>query len=105
MANFENHIKDIRAEKIKFIDSENQCSFNEKDVTEILNYFVDSLDENFENLNFNDDQEKEIIEKLKNMLERKYFREAHFCTENHKLEEIEYLNKEFTCFLCKGIMK
>ena len=55
MANFENHIKDIRAEKIKFIDSENQCSFNEEEVTEILNYFVDSLDENFEILNFNDD--------------------------------------------------
>ena len=47
MANFENHIKDIRAEKIKFIDSENQCSFNEEEVTDILNYFVDSLDENF----------------------------------------------------------
>jgi phosphinothricin acetyltransferase len=40
---------------IGVIDSENQSSFNEKDVTEILNYFVDSLDENFENLNFNDD--------------------------------------------------
>jgi hypothetical protein len=55
MANFENHIKDIREEKIKFIDSENQCSFNEEEVTEILNYFVDSLDEKFEILNFNDD--------------------------------------------------
>jgi hypothetical protein len=45
--------------------------------------FKDSIDENFENLNFSDDQESEIIEKLKNMLGRKRFKEAHFCPKNH----------------------